>query len=255
MMNTIYILKNTINDKVYIGQTWQSLSKRFGNGYYGCTHIRNAIKKYGKYVFYYEVLTTCETQEAADYWESYFISKYGSTNPEIGYNLNSGGNSGGLLSEETKHKLSESKKGKYTGEESHWFGKHHTEETKQKISKANKGKPGWSKGKSGPNAGKTMKKCSEETKRKISEANKGGNTFGGRTHTEETKRKISKANGGKVPWTKGKTWKLVDGKRVYSLIPQSENFFPKENEPNNLTIDVVNSLQSQPIITPPTDTK
>lgn len=46
---------------------------------------------------------------------------------------------GKKLSEETKQKLSESRKNKYTGEDNPFFGKHHTEETKQKIREKNIG--------------------------------------------------------------------------------------------------------------------
>jgi hypothetical protein len=47
MINTIYILKNKINDKIYVGQTWQSLNERWRNGmgYRGCHKIERAIKK------------------------------------------------------------------------------------------------------------------------------------------------------------------------------------------------------------------
>ena len=53
---------------------------------------------------------------------------------------------------------------------------------------------------------KKGKKFSEDTRRKISEAKKG------KHHTEEHRRKCGEAH-------KGKTWKLIDGKRVW---------FPKE---------------------------
>ena len=43
----------------------------------------------------------------------------------------------------------------------------------------------------------------EEHRRKISESLKGGHV-----HTAESKRKISEAH-------KGKTWKVIDGKRVW----------------------------------------
>lgn len=45
----IYILKNTENIKVYVGQTWKTLKDRWnnGHGYAGCPHISNAIKYYG----------------------------------------------------------------------------------------------------------------------------------------------------------------------------------------------------------------
>lgn len=44
------------------------------------------------------------------------------------------------LSEEAKRKLSEKLKGKYTGKNNPFYGKHHTEETKQKISETKKAK-------------------------------------------------------------------------------------------------------------------
>jgi len=47
---------------------------------------------------------------------------------------------GAVRSEETRKKISEARKGKYLGEDSFWYGKHHTEETRKKIGEANKGK-------------------------------------------------------------------------------------------------------------------
>ena len=113
------------------------------------------------------------------------------------------------LSEETKRKMSEAKK-----------GKHLSEETKRKISEVHKGKPKseeWKrkqsesrKGEGNPNYGKHL---SEETKRKLSEAKKGKSTWiKGKHLSEETKRKLSVSHKGKF---KGRHWKLVDGKRVW----------------------------------------
>lgn len=36
-----------------------------------------------------------------------------------------------------------------------------------------------------------------------------------RRYSEETKRKMSAAKKGKPTWTKGKHWKLINGKRIY----------------------------------------
>ncbi len=89
-------------------------------------------------------------------------------------------------------------KGK-TGELNSFYGKHHSEETKKKISEANKGQIPWIKG----------KHLSEEAKKKISESRMNKpHPHKGHPMTEETKRKMSAA-------TKGKHWKLVDGKRVW----------------------------------------
>ena len=50
---------------------------------------------------------------------------------------------------------------------------------------------------------------SEEAKKKISEAQKGKKV------SEETRKKISEFRKGVPSGTKGKHWKLVDGKKVY----------------------------------------
>ena len=97
---------------------------------------------------------------------------------------------GKKLSEETKHKMSESKKGKKLSEETRnkiaesEKGKKLSEETKKRISESLKGHQVY-----------------EEYKKKLSEANKG------KKLSEETRNKMSKAK-------KGKHWKFVDGKRV-----------------------------------------
>jgi group I intron endonuclease len=90
---TIYKLINRLNGKMYIGQTWQTLENRFNNGvgYIGCHHLYNAIKKYGKEQFYYEVLAICFDQEVANKLESVMIEYYGTRNQNIGYNLIRGG--------------------------------------------------------------------------------------------------------------------------------------------------------------------
>jgi hypothetical protein len=74
---------------------------------------------------------------------------------------------GKKFTNEHKEKLRLAKLGKpRAGNPEKWK---HTEETKRKNSEAHKGKPAWNKGKSGYKS----KPCSEETKRKISESNFG----------------------------------------------------------------------------------
>ena len=102
---------------------------------------------------------------------------------------------GVTLSDETRRKMSESKKGRIFSEEhrrklseSH---KGHTvsEETRKKMSEAKKGE-------NNPLYGKHF---SEETRRKISEANKG------HTVSEETRRKLSESLKGRTSPMKGVT--------------------------------------------------
>lgn len=87
------------------------------------------------------------------------------------------------LSDVTKQKISEFRKGRC-----------HSEETKKKMAIARKGKH-----------------HSEEARRRMSEAHKGK----GHIQTEETRKKISETMKGKPAWNKGKHLKIVDGKRVF----------------------------------------
>ncbi len=89
----IYIIKNSVNNKVYIGQTIQPVEVRFKQ-HLKCLKsnrkqaISRAIKKYGKDKFFYEILEKC-TIENLNEKEEYYINKYSSFSK--GYNLNKGG--------------------------------------------------------------------------------------------------------------------------------------------------------------------
>lgn len=89
----IYIHKNRINGKVYVGQTKQSLKRRWnnGNGYIQCPYFYNAIKKYGWDNFEHILLDEYLTKEEADIKEQDYIKYYKSSNPEFGYNISNGG--------------------------------------------------------------------------------------------------------------------------------------------------------------------
>lgn len=87
----IYIIKNDINTKVYIGQALDS-KKRFQShckGNYDNSLIDKAIQKYGKEHFWFEIL---ESQiENYNEREKYWIKYYNSKKP-FGYNILDGGN-------------------------------------------------------------------------------------------------------------------------------------------------------------------
>ena len=91
----IYIIKNFVNGKRYIGQTVQSSQERFSQ------HIREAyakgrkeynyclsrgIRKYGEESFDYAVLAEKVPLENLDLVEEHYIDMYQTTNPEYGYN-------------------------------------------------------------------------------------------------------------------------------------------------------------------------
>jgi group I intron endonuclease len=114
----IYKITNTLNNKVYIGQTRNEVKIRWGDHKSSSKSvISKAIKKYGKDNFKYEVIDLCETFVQLNHKEVFWISFYNSLSPS-GYNLNTGGNNP-ILSEEARLRCSHP----------------HTEETKQLLSK------------------------------------------------------------------------------------------------------------------------
>lgn len=129
------------NGKVYIGITSQEPERRWridGSGYKGTSLMSNAIKKYGWENVKHDILFSGLSREQAEAKEVELIALYKSNQREYGYNVKQGGdiNHGFKLSEETRRKMSEARK----GEKNHWYGKHLPEELRQKLSVAHKGK-------------------------------------------------------------------------------------------------------------------
>jgi len=144
----IYIISNSINKKQYVGQTHGTLEKRFQRhcwkSAHDCMPIAKAIKKYGREYFTIEEICRCNTQEELDEMEIYWVKELNTFSPN-GYNLKAG-QGRGLLSDETKNKISKINLGRVVTEEarknlseSHkgWVP---SEETRQKWRTAFKGK-------------------------------------------------------------------------------------------------------------------
>ena len=95
MKGFIYIIKNIVNNKVYIGQTRTSVNQRWSehlrHSRYGDQLINKAMRKYGVDKFYIETLEICEVSEL-DEREIYYIDLYDSTDKSKGYNVSIGGN-------------------------------------------------------------------------------------------------------------------------------------------------------------------
>lgn len=131
---TVYMHRNKINNKVYIGQTRTRVNVRWnnGHGYKGCTLFERAIQKYGWGNFDHIILAENLSKEESCKMEKDLIALYDSTNPQHGYNLSAGGESGHFgvkLSNEVRERISKANKGKIV-----------TLETCQKISSSLKGK-------------------------------------------------------------------------------------------------------------------
>ena len=92
---SIYIIKNSINDKVYIGQTTNSIEERFKNHIKKSTiksrkyKLYNAFKKYGIENFFVEPLETNIPIENLNDKEIFYIEKFDSF--DNGYNSTKGG--------------------------------------------------------------------------------------------------------------------------------------------------------------------
>ena len=174
------MLENKINGKIYIGLTTRSIEKRLEEHRTGrsiaCRAIYNAIKFHGWENFetdWYEC-----PDEDLNFDEELLVREMETLAPR-GYNLREGGGGNGKMSEETKQKCSEAKR----GENNYWYGKTHGYNTKQKMSKSQ--------------CGRTH---TDESKQKMSELRLG------KPHGEETKQKMSEAQQGE---------KNHNSKRVY----------------------------------------
>lgn len=134
----IYMHKNKINGKVYIGQTMTNPETRWkkGKGYKDNESFYNDIKKYGWEKGFEHILleTNIKSAEEADEKEKYYIKKYNSF--LNGYNKTKGGQKYKGISLETHLKLSESKKGAKNPMYKHIY----TDEERQKLSESHKKK-------------------------------------------------------------------------------------------------------------------
>lgn len=105
----IYKIINKINKKVYIGQTCESLNRRFhrhkSHARQGTdTHLYRAIRKYGEENFTIEQIDTANSQEELDNKEIYWIKYYNSFKNGYNSKISKGKCGGDTLS---KHKEKE----------------------------------------------------------------------------------------------------------------------------------------------------
>ena len=155
----IYKIENTINKKVYIGQS-RNIERRWKEELRGQLndHLMKSFNKYGIDKFSFSVLCECKEPELNDL-EIKYITEYNACDKKHGYNLTLGGN-GGCWLEELKEKASI----RMTGNGNNFYGKHHSEKTLKKLSEGRTGKKHWHYG--GAN--------SQETKAKQSVSKIGG---------------------------------------------------------------------------------
>ena len=184
----VYLARNTVNGKGYIGQTTGTLEARAREHLKkarGCASylFPRAIRKHGFDAFIWQVLMVCDSRDDLNATERMYVGVLRTKVPN-GYNLTDGGggSSGHTLSAEAKRKISVANK-----------GRHHSLKAKRNMSKSQKGRK--------------RRPCSAETKRKMSEWQKGkkkkplsaehkraiSEFHKGKTRSAATKRKISEA--------------------------------------------------------------
>ena len=154
MYGFIYITTNLVNGKKYLGQRkyskgWESY---LGSG----VAFKKALKKYGKENFKREIIVEAETAEELNQFEKELSIKYDVVNSDNWYNLCYGGGAttGYVFSEESKRKMSEKAKGRYSGEKNPMYGVHrkHTEEERQHLHNLFSGEKNAMYGRCGKNA-------------------------------------------------------------------------------------------------------
>lgn len=202
-MISIYLLTNTKNGKLYVGQT-NNLRKRLREHSYASNDcsISKAIRKHGWSVFTSVLLEECQ-DEFANEREAQYITVYNSK--KNGYNETDGGKGlrGFAVSEETKAKQRAAKIGrKLSAEHSKKIsesnlGRKVSPETRQRISSALLGKS------------RIGHPISEEHRAKISES------LSGKAKTPEHRAALSRAKSGKQ-WSEAMRTanKVTDEKRL-----------------------------------------
>lgn len=148
----IYRIKNIINNRVYIGRT-ENHRKRFvghqsklRTNSHPNKDMQKDYSEFGNDIFEYEILDKSECYDTILELEEYYID----LNKNNKYNIMGGGKKGlpreihpmlgKTHSDETREKISNSIKGKMSGELNGFYGKEHTIETKKTISNSRVGK-------------------------------------------------------------------------------------------------------------------
>lgn len=166
-----FVYKTTFSDgRYYIGQ---HKTDNLNDNYFGSSRVVKDLVKQGNKPNR-EILRYCDTQKELNYWEKYYID-------------DNWKNDSLCLNDSNVCSIRE---------KNVRYGKHLSEETKRKLSEAKKGKPTWIKG----------KKLSDEHRKKISESLKGENhPMYRKAISDEHKKKLSESLKGENNPMYGKT--------------------------------------------------
>jgi group I intron endonuclease len=251
MKSGIYLIKNIINNKVYIGSAvnidrrWEQHKKLLKKGKHHSCHLQLAWNKYGEQNFKFEILEEVSNPLHLVSYEQVYLDYHKSYEDERGYNICkvAGSPLGLRRSEEAKKKMSEAKTGiKFSEEHKQKLreaktGIKFSEEHKQKLREA-------------------KMNMSEEHKRKISEAligtklsqeHKNKISKAARNMSEETKKKMSEANRNSK---KHKYYSFNKDKKKYRVIIWGKEigYYNTEEEAKQAVIINLEKLKAQQIV-------
>lgn len=197
----IYKITNLKNNKIYIGKTIKILQERFRGHIIASkqprnytSYLYNAFEKYGIENFKIEEIETCSSEKELDEREKFWIATLHTQDPNIGYNIQEGGEGGAVRSNEyrlTDKQLDALERGRHLKASTKLkqklseirTGIEVSEETRRKISESQKGK-----------------KLKEETKQRMRESHLGMKMA---ERTEESKERYREGSKGRVHIHKG----------------------------------------------------
>lgn len=218
----IYMIENTITNKVYVGSSKDMLGRRYHHFYklrrgnHPNPHLQSSWNKHGQNAFQFSILEFTSTElltEREDWWIAFFDSQ----NPKKGYNKISADRR--EMSEETKAKIGAAFRGRKL-----------TDEHKANISAAHKGKKRTPEHQAKLTSSQIGRPKSDETKAKISAAKMGNQTWLGKRHSEDSKAKIGANSAMRHPDTRAKQSAAKKGK------PWSEARRLAHNRKKGLTV-------------------
>lgn len=197
------------DNRVYIGKTCQPPLQRWRQGYDGNIVFQYAIEEFGKVVDAFEHYILASNGEDWIPWEksmslrdtnhfgfeeaceleTMWIAIYESLDFRRGFNRQSGGEQGFVLSTDAKKYMSEITVGRYAGDKNPMYGKNQTDEGKRRLSEIAKQRTGAKNGMWG-------KHHTEETKERNRQAHLGrydgeNNPFHGQHHSAEKRAQLS----------------------------------------------------------------
>lgn len=112
----VYVISCLVNGKRYVGkanmpaQRWTAHKSVARSG--KTSPLYRDMRSFGPEAFSFEVVEECESEAASFDAEKRWIGRLDSANSDVGYNLTSGGQGLTGVSNETRRKMSDAKRGK-----------------------------------------------------------------------------------------------------------------------------------------------